>query len=65
MPNTCTERVADYTDSLDCGKPVLRANRCEEHLHDEVQSLCATIKEHEAAIAKCHKRLAQLNTESG
>ena len=65
MPNKCTQRIADHTDYVDCGKPVLRANRCAEHLHEEAQGLLRLIKTHELAIADCRRRLQDLNTEKG
>ncbi len=65
MSDGCTTRVRDYTDLVQCGHPVLRSNRCAFHLHEEEEDLRAEIKHHEAEIAKCRKRLDELNTESG
>lgn len=65
MSEGCTVRVPDHTDFVDCGAPVLRSNRCPEHLHWEVGLLQSEIKEHEAAIARCKKRLDELQMESG
>jgi hypothetical protein len=65
MTEGCTVRVPDHTDFVDCGAPVLRSNRCPEHLQMEVRSIQAEIKEHEGSIARCRKRLDELQTESG
>ncbi len=62
---TCTARVADHTDTVDCGEPVQRANLCTLHLRLETEALYASIERHEAAIELARLRLAELNTESG
>jgi len=61
----CTERVPDHTDFVTCGAPVLRADRCAEHLQEEVVWTLKKIKEHEGIIEAYKKRLAALQTESG
>lgn len=64
MSEGCKARVADHTDTVECGDHVLRADRCAFHLHLEVQNLLLEIKKHEQAVEKCHERLAELQTES-
>lgn len=65
MNERCRARVADHTDTVDCGDHVLRGGRCAFHLHEEVSDLKTEIKAHEDAIKKCNARLAELQTESG
>ena len=62
---TCTVRVPDHTDFVDCGDRVLRANRCAQHLHEEVASLESSIDRHEEAITRARARIEELTTESG
>lgn len=61
----CTQQVEDHTDHVDCAAPVLRADRCAEHLHEEVETLTQSIKDHETAIGKARARIAELTTDSG
>lgn len=62
---TCTASVPDHTEAVDCGKPVLRSDRCAKHLHEEVESLEASIDRHEEAITRARVRIEELTTESG
>jgi hypothetical protein len=62
---SCRARVWDNGDMTDCGAEALRAERCAEHIASEVRNLHAEIKEHEAEIRKCRKRIGELSTESG
>jgi hypothetical protein len=61
----CTARVPDNSDFVNCGAPVLRADRCAQHLFEEVNAILERLKAHERAIAKERIRLAELETESG
>jgi len=61
----CIERVPDHTDFNPCGKPILRADLCAEHVQQAVVALQYLIKRKEEEIAQCKKRLEQLQTESG
>lgn len=56
----CTQRVWDDGDSTGCGKPVLRANRCAEHIAAEVRTHEKTIAECKQTIAASEARIAEL-----
>jgi hypothetical protein len=74
MSKGCTARVMSPEEpkvpfwpspTTACGDVVLRANLCSFHLRREEESLCAEIKDYEAEIAKCRKRLDELTRRSG
>jgi hypothetical protein len=56
----CTQRVWDNGDSTNCGKPVLRVNRCAEHIAIEVRTHEETIAECKQSIAASEARIAEL-----
>ena len=61
----CEARVWDNGDMTDCGREVMRAKRCAEHIHDETVSLRSVIRECKDKIKECETRIALLNSEQG
>jgi hypothetical protein len=61
----CHERVADHTDTVDCGDAVLRRGLCATHLAANVSWLTAQRRKLVKQIADIDATLALLQSESG
>ncbi len=57
---TCQAQVPDHTDHTDCGKPVVRAERCSRHISEEVDELRDDNFELRTKIRKNNARIKQL-----
>lgn len=58
MSEGCRARVPDHTDYQDCGAPVLREERCQRHIYEEVTHLMLV---NEVAMQEVKTRIDRIN----